>query len=59
VVDGRTTTLVAGRAEALPLGQASVDVAWLSTMVHQFGDLDWAVDELRVLTQTASLRRAA
>lgn len=47
VVDGRTTTLVAGRAEALPLSPESADVAWLSTVVHQFGDLRRAVDELR------------
>jgi ubiquinone/menaquinone biosynthesis C-methylase UbiE len=47
VVDGRTTALVAGRAEALPLSPASVDVAWLSAVIHQFGDLSRAVDELR------------
>lgn len=47
VVDGRTTTLVAARAEALPLSTASIEVAWLSTVVHQFGDLGRAVDELR------------
>lgn len=47
VVDGRSTALVAGRAEALPLRPASVDVAWLSAVVHQFGDLGRAVGELR------------
>jgi SAM-dependent methyltransferase len=53
VVDGRTTALVAGRAEALPLSPASVDVAWLSTVVHQFGDLGRAVDELRRVVRPA------
>jgi ubiquinone/menaquinone biosynthesis C-methylase UbiE len=53
VVDGRTTTLVAGRAEALPLCPASVDVAWLSTVVHQFGDVDRAIDELRRVVRPA------
>jgi SAM-dependent methyltransferase len=39
--------LVAGRAEALPLRAASVDVAWLSAMVHQIDDVDRSVAELR------------
>jgi ubiquinone/menaquinone biosynthesis C-methylase UbiE len=47
VVDGRTVALTAGSAEALPLRTASVDVAWLSAVVHQFADLGWAVGELR------------
>jgi ubiquinone/menaquinone biosynthesis C-methylase UbiE len=53
VVDGRTTALVAGRAEALPLSPASVDVAWLSTVVHQFDDVGRAVDELRRVVRPA------
>jgi ubiquinone/menaquinone biosynthesis C-methylase UbiE len=39
--------LVAGRAEALPLRSATVGAAWLSTVVHQFTDLDAALGELR------------
>jgi SAM-dependent methyltransferase len=39
--------LVAGRAEALPLRTATIDVAWLSTVVHQIADLDAAVADLR------------
>lgn len=37
----------AGSAEALPLGADSVDAAWLSTVIHQFPDLDEAARELR------------
>lgn len=44
--DGRVA-LVAGRAEALPVRPASIDVAWLSTVVHQIEDLGRAVAELR------------
>lgn len=47
VADGTSIVLVAGRAEALPLRPSSVDVAWLSTVVHQITDLGVAVDELR------------
>jgi malonyl-CoA O-methyltransferase len=42
--------IVAARAEAVPLATGSFDVAWLSTVVHQFDDLAAAVAELaRVL----------
>jgi SAM-dependent methyltransferase len=37
---------VASPAEALPLRSACADVAWLSTTVHQFDDLDAAAREL-------------
>ena len=38
--------VVAGTAEALPLGSGGVDIAWLSTVVHQIRGLDQAVREL-------------
>jgi SAM-dependent methyltransferase len=37
---------LAGRAEALPLGAASVDVAWLSTVFHHIVDVPAATAEL-------------
>ncbi len=37
---------VAGRAEAVPLRTAAVDVAWLSTVIHHVADLGVAVGEL-------------
>jgi SAM-dependent methyltransferase len=44
--------LVAGRCERLPLRKACIDVAWLSTVIHHFDDLDRCVFELeRVLRQ--------
>jgi ubiquinone/menaquinone biosynthesis C-methylase UbiE len=40
----------AGRGEAIPLATASVDVAWLSAVVHHFANFDSVVTELtRVL----------
>jgi SAM-dependent methyltransferase len=39
--------VVAGRAEALPLRAGTIDVAWLSTVVHQIADLGAAVADLR------------
>jgi SAM-dependent methyltransferase len=39
--------VLAGRGEGLPLRDASVDVAWLSTVIHHLGDLDRCVAELR------------
>ncbi|HET6951741.1 MAG TPA: class I SAM-dependent methyltransferase [Acidimicrobiales bacterium] len=36
-----------GRCDALPLADESVGVAWLSTVIHQFPDLDVAARELR------------
>lgn len=38
---------IGGRAEQLPLADATVSVAWLSTVVHQFDDLAAAASELR------------
>jgi SAM-dependent methyltransferase len=38
---------VGGRAEALPLRSGSVDLAWLSTVIHQCDDRPAAVAELR------------
>jgi ubiquinone/menaquinone biosynthesis C-methylase UbiE len=38
---------VPGTAEALPLPDESVGAAWLSTVIHQFRDLDAAARELR------------
>jgi len=46
LVPGRCS-VVAGRAEALPLARGSVGVAWLSTVVHQIDDLGAATAELR------------
>ncbi|MFI5489817.1 class I SAM-dependent methyltransferase [Micromonospora echinaurantiaca] len=45
----RTThrPLVAGDAVAVPLRDATVDAAWLSTMIHHIPDLDAAARELR------------
>jgi SAM-dependent methyltransferase len=36
-----------GRAESLPLADASLDVAWISTAFHHFADSSQAVSELR------------
>lgn len=44
---GDGSMLVAGAAERLPLDGSSVDVAWLSTVVHQFDDLAAAAAECR------------
>ena len=46
---------VAGRAEQIPLADASVDAAWLSTVVHQFDDLDAAAVELRRVVRPRGL----
>ena len=49
-VDDPDVTFVLGTAEALPLRDGSVDVAWVSTALHHFADVDLAVRELaRVL----------
>jgi ubiquinone/menaquinone biosynthesis C-methylase UbiE len=39
--------LIAGRAEAIPLRDATVDFAWLSNVIHHFDDLTQAAAELR------------
>lgn len=44
--DPAPVTHVAGRAEALPVRAAAVDVAWLSTVVHHIADLPAAVAEV-------------
>lgn len=43
----RSFPYCAARCEALPLAESSADVAWLSTVVHQFDDRDAAARELR------------
>jgi ubiquinone/menaquinone biosynthesis C-methylase UbiE len=43
-------SMLAGRAEQIPLAPGTVDLMWLSTVVHHIGDLAaWAVDTRRVL----------
>jgi SAM-dependent methyltransferase len=44
---GMAAPYVAANAEALPLVDGSIDVAWLSTVIHQFTDRATAVAELR------------
>jgi ubiquinone/menaquinone biosynthesis C-methylase UbiE len=54
VPDG--VSVIAGVAEALPLRDSTVDVAWLSAVVHHLTDLDRAAAELhRVLTVGGSV----
>jgi ubiquinone/menaquinone biosynthesis C-methylase UbiE len=49
-VDDPDVTFVLGTAEALPLRDGSMDVAWVSTALHHFADVHLAVRELaRVL----------
>jgi ubiquinone/menaquinone biosynthesis C-methylase UbiE len=49
-LDDPEVTFVLGTAEALPLRDGSVDVAWVSTALHHFADVHEAVRELaRVL----------
>lgn len=43
----RVVACVGGVAEDLPMRDASVDAAWLSTVVHHIGDIERAVAELR------------
>jgi ubiquinone/menaquinone biosynthesis C-methylase UbiE len=51
--------VVAGKAEAIPLPDASCDIAWLSNVVHHFDDLDLAARELRrVVNGTVFVRGA-
>jgi ubiquinone/menaquinone biosynthesis C-methylase UbiE len=38
---------LAGRAESIPLRDASCDAAWLSTVIHHLSDLDASARELR------------
>jgi ubiquinone/menaquinone biosynthesis C-methylase UbiE len=44
---GPLTLFVGGRAEQIPLREASCDSAWLSTVVHHIGDLPACAAELR------------
>jgi SAM-dependent methyltransferase len=44
-------TYVAGTADSLPLSDESVGAAWLSTVIHQFPDLQAAARELRRVLQ--------
>ena len=46
---------VGGRAEQIPLADATVAVAWLSTVVHQFDDLAAAARELRRVVRPGGL----
>jgi ubiquinone/menaquinone biosynthesis C-methylase UbiE len=46
VAVGRDVPYVAAVAEHLPVRDACADIAWLSTVVHQFDDLDAAASEL-------------
>lgn len=46
---------VGGRAEQIPLADATVAVAWLSTVVHQFDDLAVAARELRRVVRPGGL----
>jgi SAM-dependent methyltransferase len=48
-------SVIAGVAEHLPLATDAVDVAWLSTVVHQFDDRTAAVRELRRLLRSGGL----
>jgi ubiquinone/menaquinone biosynthesis C-methylase UbiE len=51
--------VVAGKAEAIPLPEASCNIAWLSNVVHHFDDLGQAARELRrVVTGTVFVRGA-
>jgi SAM-dependent methyltransferase len=46
---------VGGRAEQIPLAADTVDAAWLSTVIHQFDDLDAAAAELRRVVRPTGL----
>ncbi len=43
----RWRDMLAGHATALPLASATIDGAWLSTVIHHLPDLPAAADELR------------
>ncbi len=51
-------TVVGGSAESLPLKDASIDVAWLSNVIHHIDDLGRAARELRRTTTTVLIRGA-
>jgi len=51
--------LVGGRAEALPLQDGTIDVAWLSNVIHHFDDLARAASELRRTVNGTVLIRGA
>jgi ubiquinone/menaquinone biosynthesis C-methylase UbiE len=44
--------LVAGRAEAIPLGSSTVATAWMSTVIHHVEDLDECISELSRVLRT-------
>lgn len=46
-------TYVAAVAERLPFASDGFDIAWLSTVLHQFDDPDVAVSELRRVLRTS------
>jgi len=51
--------VIAARAEALPLQDATIDVAWLSNVIHHFDDLARAASELRRTVNSTVLIRGA
>jgi ubiquinone/menaquinone biosynthesis C-methylase UbiE len=50
----RCPGLVGGHAGALPLGRATLDGAWLSTVIHHLPDLAGAAHELRRVLRPAA-----
>jgi SAM-dependent methyltransferase len=51
--------VIAGAAEAIPLPDGAIDLAWLSNVIHHFDDLEQAARELRrVATGTVLIRGA-
>lgn len=51
--------VIAGAAEALPLPDASIDLAWLSNVIHHFDDIAQGARELRRTTTGTVLVRGA
>ncbi len=51
--------VVAGRAEEIPLPDATIDFAWLSNVIHHFDDIPAAAHELRRVVRGALLVRGA
>ena len=50
---GDGAVLVAGTGERLPVRSASMDVAWISAVIHHLADLDLAARELRRVVRPA------
>jgi ubiquinone/menaquinone biosynthesis C-methylase UbiE len=51
--------VIGGRAEELPLRDASIDVAWLSNVIHHLDDMPKAAAELRRVVNGSVLLRGA